>query len=144
MFLIANFAPFNSWLLPKTRPVFVLISQSSPQSTADFYQKFASFVNKKWGSHRSQCCKMRLFIMICNHFVIRVNKVYLTKYGERVKEKRLRLAFFLGLQSQMARLYQKPLAQYSILATEEYYTWAYNWVLRPAVVMVEPPSINVI
>ena len=90
-----------------------------------------------FSSHRSQCCKMRLFIMICNHFVIRVNKVYLTKYGERVKEKRLRLAFFLGLQSQMARLYQKPLAQYSILATEEYYTWAYNWVLRP--VMVEPP-----
>ena len=32
--------------------------------------------------------------MIFNHFVIRVNKVYLTKYGERVKEKKAEIGLF--------------------------------------------------
>ena len=55
---------------------------------------------------------------------MRVNKVYLTKYGGRKKKKkRAEIGLFLGLQSQMARLYQKPLAQYSILATEESITF---------------------
>ena len=43
--------------------------------------------------------------------------------AEEKRKKRTEIGLFLGLQSQMARLYQKPLAQYSILATEESITF---------------------